>query len=73
MGIEKSALRHAYWEAHGHGTMDVSHLSRGQKRWFDHMFVSEEFHVEQCDYLQQLMGPGCSDHSALSASLTFED
>jgi 5-methylcytosine-specific restriction protein A len=71
--FEKSALRHAYWEAHGHGTMDVSHLSRGQKRWFDHMFMSEEFHVEQCDYLQQLMGPGCSDHSALSASLTFED
>jgi hypothetical protein len=36
------------------------------------MFMSEEFHVEQCDYLQQLMGPGCSDHSALSASLTFD-
>ena len=27
--FEKSGLRHAYWEAHGHGEMDVSHVSRG--------------------------------------------
>jgi len=70
--FEKSGLRHAYWEAHGHGTMDVSHVCRGQKRWFDHMFVSDEFHVEKCDYLHQLRGEGCSDHSALCASLTFD-
>jgi endonuclease/exonuclease/phosphatase family metal-dependent hydrolase len=70
--FEKSGLRHAYWEAHGHGTMDVSHVSRGQKRWFDHMFLSAEFHVEQCDYLHKLRALGCSDHSALCASLTFD-
>jgi endonuclease/exonuclease/phosphatase family metal-dependent hydrolase len=70
--FEKSALRHAYWEAHGHGAMDVSHVSRGQKRWIDHMFVSDGFHVEQCEYLHKLRGPGCSDHSALYASLTFD-
>jgi hypothetical protein len=24
----------------------VSHVCRGQKRWFDHMFVSKHFKVE---------------------------
>jgi hypothetical protein len=33
------------------------------------MFVSDEFHVEKCVYLHTLRDPGCSDHSALSASL----
>ena len=70
--FEKSGLRHAYWEAHGHGAMDVSHVSRGRNCWIDHMFVSDEFHVEKCDYLHTLRDPGCSDHSALSASLTFD-
>jgi endonuclease/exonuclease/phosphatase family metal-dependent hydrolase len=36
------------------------------------MFVSADFHVEQCDYLHRLRALGCSDHSALSASLTFD-
>jgi len=34
--------------------------------------VSDEFHVEKCVYLHTLRDPGCSDHSALSASLTFD-
>ena len=71
--FEKSGLRHAYWEAHGDGTMDVSHVSGGRKCWIDHMFVSDEFHVEKCDYLHTLRDPGCSDHSALCARLTFDD
>ena len=64
-------LRHAYWEAHGHGAMDVSHSSRGKPRWFDHMFVSTDFRVESCVYLHALRAPGLSDHSALTARLVF--
>jgi endonuclease/exonuclease/phosphatase family metal-dependent hydrolase len=71
--FEKSGLRHAYWEAHEHGATDVSHVVRGgRKCWFDHMFVSDEFHVEKCDYLHELRTLGYSDHSALYASLTFD-
>jgi endonuclease/exonuclease/phosphatase family metal-dependent hydrolase len=62
-------MQHAYWKAHGQGVMPVSHVSRGQPRWFDHMFVSSHFRVEQCEYLHNLRGPGLSDHSALEAKL----
>ena len=65
-------LRHAYWEAHGHGAMAVSHVTRGQPRWFDHMFVSPHFCVELCEYLLELRGPGLSDHSALKAKLLLK-
>ena len=69
--FEKSGLRHAYWEAHGHGTMDVSHVCRGRKCWIDHMFVSKHFKVDACDYLHALRGPGLSDHSALAARVVL--
>jgi endonuclease/exonuclease/phosphatase family metal-dependent hydrolase len=68
---DEHGLRHTYWEARGRGSMDVSHMTRGQKRWFDHMFVSSDFHVERCDYLHKLRGPCLSDHSGLSARLTL--
>ena len=70
-GQAEHGLRHAYWEAHGQGRRDASHLSRGQKRWFDHIFVSADFRVELCEYLHKLRGPGLSDHSALTARLAF--
>jgi hypothetical protein len=60
-------LRHAYWEVHGHGAMAVSHVTRGQSRWFDHIFVSPDFRVEQCEYLHELRLERYSDHSPLSA------
>lgn len=67
---DEHGLRHAYWEAHEHGAMAVSHVVTGGKpRWFDHMFVSPHFRVEQCEYLHKLRRPGLSDHSALSAKL----
>jgi 5-methylcytosine-specific restriction protein A len=69
--FEKSGLRHAYWEAHGDGTKDVSHVSRGRKCWIDHMFVSKHFKVDACDYLHALRGPGLSDHSALAARVVL--
>jgi endonuclease/exonuclease/phosphatase family metal-dependent hydrolase len=62
-------LQHAFWKAHGQGVMPVSHVSRGQPRWFDHIFVSPDFHVEQCEYLHKLRFEGHSDHSALEAKL----
>jgi endonuclease/exonuclease/phosphatase family metal-dependent hydrolase len=65
-------LRHAYWGAHGPGVMPVTHVTRGQARWFDHMFVSQDFHVEQCEYLHKLRLKGHSDHSALEATLLLE-
>lgn len=64
-------LRHAYWD-HERGVMPVSHVTRGQARWFDHIFVSQDFHVERCEYLHKLR-PRHSDHSALSATLMFAE
>jgi endonuclease/exonuclease/phosphatase family metal-dependent hydrolase len=64
-------LQHAYWEIHGRGVMPVSHVNRGQPRWFDHMFVSRDFHVERCEYLHEVRLGGQSDHSALSARLVL--
>jgi endonuclease/exonuclease/phosphatase family metal-dependent hydrolase len=66
---EEHELRHAYWQAHGHGAMDITHLPRGQPRWFDHMFVSTHFRVESCGYLHDVRRRGGSDHSALRATL----
>jgi endonuclease/exonuclease/phosphatase family metal-dependent hydrolase len=65
-------MQHAYWKAHGQGVMPVSHVSRGQPRWFDHMFVSPHFCVEICEYLHELRVPGLSDHSALKAKLLLK-
>lgn len=65
-------LQHAYWNAHGRGVMPVSHVSRGQPRWFDHMFLSPHFTVELCEYLHELRGPALSDHSALQAKLLLK-
>jgi endonuclease/exonuclease/phosphatase family metal-dependent hydrolase len=65
-------LRHAYWEAHERGGMPVSHVVRSQPRWFDHMFVSPDFRVEQCEYLHEVRLGRHSDHSALEAKLLLK-
>lgn len=62
-------LRHAYWEACGQGATAVSHVSGGSPRWFDHIFVSRDFRVVRCSYLQDLRGREVSDHSALLAKV----
>jgi hypothetical protein len=62
-------LRHAYWEAHGAGAVDTTHVTHGRPRWFDHLFVSEHFAVESCDYEHGLRRRGLSDHSAVWARL----
>jgi endonuclease/exonuclease/phosphatase family metal-dependent hydrolase len=51
--------------------MDITHLSRGQPRWFDHMFVSTHFRVESCEYLHDVRRRRGSDHSALRVTLTL--
>jgi endonuclease/exonuclease/phosphatase family metal-dependent hydrolase len=68
---KKHGLRNAYWEAHGNEAIAVSHVSRGEPRWFDHIFVSDHFHVVSCEYLHQFRGPGISDHSGLLATLAL--
>ena len=65
-------LQHAYWQVHGHGALAVSHMTGGQARWFDHIFVSPDFRVEQCEYLHKLRLEGYSDHSPLSAKLVLD-
>jgi endonuclease/exonuclease/phosphatase family metal-dependent hydrolase len=71
---DEHGMRHAYWEAHVRGAMPVSFVTNpnGQPRWFDHMFVSRHFHVEQCKYLHELRYGRHSDHSALEAKLLLE-
>jgi endonuclease/exonuclease/phosphatase family metal-dependent hydrolase len=71
---DEHGMRHAYWEAHGRGVMPVSYVtSRNREpRWFDHMFVSRDLHVEQCKYLHELRYGGHSDHSALEAKLLLK-
>jgi len=69
---DEHKLRHAYWEVHGHGALAVSHVTRSEARWFDHIFVSPHFCVEQCEYLHELRRPGLSDHSALEAKLLLK-
>lgn len=68
---EPHGLRHAYWEAHGRGAMTVSHVTRGQPRWFDHVFVSGDFRVARCDYRHEFRDRRFSDHSAVLAQLVF--
>ena len=71
---DEHGLSHAYWEAHGPGSMSVSHsTTNSRKRWFDHIFVSRKFfRVRACKYFHQLRRAGLSDHSALSAKLMFD-
>lgn len=68
---DEHGLRHAFWDAAGAVTIEPTHLSRGKPRWFDHLFVSEGFAVEACEYLHDLRLQGYSDHSALRARIAF--
>lgn len=67
---DESGIRNAYWEVAGHGKMEPSHLSRGCHRWFDHVFVSNNFKVKSCKFLHAFREDGFSDHSALHAELS---
>lgn len=67
---EESGVRNAFWDERRQ--MDASHLSADAipDRWFDHVFCSEQFHVESCEYLHAFREAGLGDHSALTASLS---
>ena len=67
---DESGLRNALWEADGRGAMEATHFSRGNPRWFDHVFVSEHFRVDDCTYFHAFRDDGFSDHSALLAALS---
>jgi endonuclease/exonuclease/phosphatase family metal-dependent hydrolase len=64
-------LRHAFWEVSGQGKMEPTHISRDNPWWFDHIFISEGFQVESCNYLHDVRLKGLSDHSALMAQLSY--
>jgi endonuclease/exonuclease/phosphatase family metal-dependent hydrolase len=66
---DQSGLRNAYWDVAGRGAMQPTHLSHGAKRWFDHVFVSDHFAVNACEYQHAFRERGFSDHSALFATL----
>ena len=68
---DESGIRNAFWDAAGHGAMAASHYSAGKPRWFDHVFVSDQFQVKSCKYLHSFREDGFSDHSALLASLSY--
>jgi endonuclease/exonuclease/phosphatase family metal-dependent hydrolase len=64
-------LRHAFWDASGYGSMEPSHISRGNPRWFDHIFITEGFRVDSCNYLHDVRLKGWSDHSASTAQIAY--
>jgi endonuclease/exonuclease/phosphatase family metal-dependent hydrolase len=64
-------LRLAFWEATSPGTMEPTHISRGNPRWFDHIFISKQLRVESCRYLHETRLHRYSDHSALAAELAI--
>ena len=68
---DTSGLRNAYWEIAGHGARTRTHVSRGEPRWFDHVFVSDHFQVQECAYRHALRTRRYSDHSPLVARLGY--
>lgn len=64
-------LRHVFWDASRYGSMEPTHVSCGNPRWFDHIFISESFQVESCEYIHDIRLKGLSDHSALIAQLSY--
>ena len=68
---DESGLRNAFWEAKGKHKPEVSHRSRGNDRWFDHIFISEHLRVDSCEYQHAFRTDEYSDHSALLASLSL--
>jgi endonuclease/exonuclease/phosphatase family metal-dependent hydrolase len=68
---EESGIRSAFWDVAGHGTMEATHLVGDDPRWFDHVFVSDSFKVNACDYLHTFREEEFSDHSALLATLSY--
>ncbi len=64
-------LRHAFWDVSGQRKMEPTHVSRGNPRRFDHIFISEGFRVDSCNYPHDVRLKGLSDHSALIAQIAY--
>ncbi len=65
----ESGIRNTLWDHAGHGAMETSHLCHGDERWFDHVFISDDFKVISCAYRHEFRTDGFSDHSAVLVSL----
>jgi exonuclease III len=56
-------LRHAFWDLSGKVMMKETHVSGGEARCFDHIFVSSHLRVETCRYIHEVRHKRFSDHS----------
>lgn len=62
----------AYWQFAGAGSLEPTHVSRGNPRWMDHAFVSSEFAVRDFRYAHGVREElDLSDHSALLMELDY--
>jgi len=65
-------LRLAYWQVEKPGSLEPTHISRGNPRWMDHAFVSPEFAVRGFRYEHGVREElDLSDHSALLMELDY--
>lgn len=59
-------LRHAYWATAGVGSLEPTHINRGDNRWLDHAFVSKHVSLQGCRYDHSVREAlDLSDHSVL--------
>jgi len=63
-GETSHGLRRAHAVVHGVGAAATTHVVKRQSRFFDHLFVSRHFEVEEADYDHGVREQGVSDHSA---------
>lgn len=63
-GETSHGLRHAYLTKHGSAEVPVTHRTRANPRFFDHVFVSEHIVVRDAGYHHPWRENGWSDHSA---------
>ena len=70
--LEHPTLRDVYRERHPPGEQyPASHLTRGVRRRYDHIYASPELETVRCSYLTDWLAEGLSDHAAVEAELTL--
>ena len=70
--LEHPTLRDVYREVHPRGApYPASHLTRGTRRRYDHVFASPQLATRGCRYLTDWLTNGLSDHAAVEAQLTL--
>lgn len=62
-------LCHVHHAVHGLAAPAVTHVVRGEERFFDHLLVSKDFVIEDSGFFHEWRTDGPSDHSAAWARL----